>query len=82
MTETQEKERDFMKTILIILSILLFSFPCLADERSELELKKQMLMERQGRLIAEFEVAKRDLISIEAQIQKLNTEAQGKEKVK
>ena len=71
-----------MKIFLTIFSILIFSLPCPADERSDLELKKQMLMERQGRLIAEFEVARMDLVQIEAQIQKLSVETQEKEKVK
>ena len=44
------------------------------EDKKELEiinLQKQILIERQGRLFAEFELTKRDLVNVEAELRKM-----------
>jgi competence protein ComGC len=74
-----------MKRIILILSlILLLIIPCWAGEKEELQLQKIAIQERMGRLMAEFELAKRDLMTIDSKLadlaQKEKKEVPKKEK--
>ncbi len=52
------------------------------DDKKELEvlnLQKQILIERQGRLFAEFELTKRDLVNVEGELRKKTEEEKQKQ---
>ena len=58
-----------MKKLLLGFLVLLFiASVSIAGEKEELQLQKLMLQERMGRLSAEFEIAKRALLDVEAKL--------------